>query len=97
MAGPLAAMLLTDFGADVVKVIGPDDDPDRREPGWPVWNRGKRAIRLDRSDARLQKLVGQADVCVVSETLLQLRGGPPRSGFGPGPQPPPRVCPYAPP
>ena len=76
MAGPLSAMLLADFGADVVKVVGPDDEPDRLQPGWPVWNRGKRAVRLDRRGARLRSLVDQADVCVVSERLPDLRGGP---------------------
>ena len=33
IAGPLAAMLLADFGADVVKVEPPEGDPARALPG----------------------------------------------------------------
>ena len=36
--------MLADFGADVVKVEPPGGDPARSDPGFVVWNRGKRSI-----------------------------------------------------
>ncbi len=67
MAGPAAAMLLADNGAEVVHI-----DP----PGGPRWtaqadevlNHGKRRVRLDLEDqadlAEATRLVGSADVVV---------------------------------
>ncbi|WP_079430596.1 CaiB/BaiF CoA transferase family protein [Streptomyces katrae] len=54
-AGPYAATLLGDYGADVVKVEHPDGDPARRygaqADGVPVWwkvvARNKRSVTLD--------------------------------------------------
>lgn len=69
VAGALAAMLLADFGATVVKVEPPGGDPARDEPGFPFWNRGKRSVVLDRAaDAgHLERLLAGADVCVVTD------------------------------
>jgi len=48
LAGPLAAMLLADLGADVVKIEGPAGDIMRRVPGAFVGcQRGKRSLALD--------------------------------------------------
>src|SRR5437868_6032288 len=47
IAGPLAGMLLADFGADVVKVEPRGGDPARSLPGFAVWNRNKRGIMVD--------------------------------------------------
>src|SRR2546423_15473483 len=70
IAGPLAAMLLADFGAEVVKVEPPGGDPDRAEPGFSVWNRNKRSMVLDPGAAadrgRLAGLLAGADLCVSS-------------------------------
>jgi crotonobetainyl-CoA:carnitine CoA-transferase CaiB-like acyl-CoA transferase len=44
IAGPYAAMLLADQGADVVKIEPPAGDPARGVPGFRVWNRGKRSV-----------------------------------------------------
>jgi crotonobetainyl-CoA:carnitine CoA-transferase CaiB-like acyl-CoA transferase len=70
IAGPMAAMLLADFGADVVKVEPPAGDPDRARPGFRVWGRGKASLVLDpasgRDQDRLRDLLGRADVCVAS-------------------------------
>src|ERR687896_809922 len=60
LAGPLAAMLLGDLGADVVKVERPDGGDDTRAWG-PPWrgedatyylglNRNKRSVALDLAD-----------------------------------------------
>jgi crotonobetainyl-CoA:carnitine CoA-transferase CaiB-like acyl-CoA transferase len=38
IAGPLAAELLAEHGAEVIKVERPEGDPYRKEPGFVVWN-----------------------------------------------------------
>jgi len=47
IAGPFAATLLAEQGAEVIKVERPGGDPMRNEPGFMVWNRSKRTITLD--------------------------------------------------
>ena len=70
MAGSVATMVLSDFGADVIKVEPPNGDPFRTHPTSLMWNRGKRSVTLDmktpqgREQAR--DLALQADVVVVS-------------------------------
>jgi formyl-CoA transferase/CoA:oxalate CoA-transferase len=78
MAAPFATQILSDFGAEVVKVESlPDGDPSRRSGTDFVggdsavflnWNHGKRSIALDlRTDAGLdvaRRLVARADVVV---------------------------------
>ena len=50
ITGPLAAMLLADMGADVIKVEPPDGDPfrsfskDGYSPQFVAYNRGKRSV-----------------------------------------------------
>jgi crotonobetainyl-CoA:carnitine CoA-transferase CaiB-like acyl-CoA transferase len=80
LAGPLAAMLLGDLGADVVKVERPDGGDDTRAWG-PPWrgdeatyylglNRNKRSLALDLGDPRdvelARRLAGRADVLIES-------------------------------
>src|SRR3954467_13574353 len=80
LAGPLAAMLLGDLGADVVKVERPDGGDDTRAWG-PPWrddeatyylglNRNKRSIALDLGDAHdlalARRLAERADVMLES-------------------------------
>jgi crotonobetainyl-CoA:carnitine CoA-transferase CaiB-like acyl-CoA transferase len=76
IAGPLAGMLLADFGADVVKVEPPAGDPARALPGFAVWNRNKRGIVVDTTTAtgrkRLDTFLAGADVCIVSRRDTQL-------------------------
>lgn len=78
IAGPLAAMLFADFGADVVKVESPEGDPYRSSPGFAVWNRGKRSIVADLSTSRgartVEELLDGADVCVANSVLDALAG-----------------------
>ena len=82
IAGPSAAVILSDFGADVIKVEPPDGDHWRRghrvppqpladDPyPWHLANRNKRgmAIDLKSPEARkiLEKLVKWADVLIVN-------------------------------
>jgi crotonobetainyl-CoA:carnitine CoA-transferase CaiB-like acyl-CoA transferase len=50
VAGPIAGMLLSDHGADVIKIEPPGGDPWRDRPGAATWLRGRRSIELDLHD-----------------------------------------------
>ena len=71
VSGPHAAMILSDQGADVIKVETPEGDIMRRggmTPGFVSSNRGKRSIVLDlkRPEALsvLHRLIAVSDVLV---------------------------------
>ena len=70
IAGPMAAMLMADHGADVVKIEPPGGDPFRNLQGYKVWQRGKRSVVLDlKSEAGredLLHLLADADILVES-------------------------------
>jgi crotonobetainyl-CoA:carnitine CoA-transferase CaiB-like acyl-CoA transferase len=88
IAGPAAATMLSDFGADVLKVEPPSGDPlrvmyqlpgapaaDRNYP-WELDSRDKRSLVLDlkntEAQAVLHRLVAQADV-FITNLPLQVR------------------------
>jgi formyl-CoA transferase len=67
--GPVAAMLLSDMGAEVVKIEPPDGDPWRSmQGGFLAYNRGKRAVSIDLKKEKgkeiAKKLISGADVLV---------------------------------
>ena len=80
VAGPSAAAVMADWGAQVIKIEAPGGDatrafaPDtREEPGNPIFvneNRGKRGIVLDLKQPRsrdvLLTLLGHADVFITN-------------------------------
>src|SRR3954453_8683710 len=82
IAGPSAAVILSDFGADIIKVEPPSGDLWRighkipPQPAaknaypWPLANRNKRGITLDLKSPSaqqvLERLVQWADVLVVN-------------------------------
>ena len=47
MPGSIATMIMSDFGAEVIKVEPPGGDPFRDWPGGVQWNRGKKSVVLD--------------------------------------------------
>jgi crotonobetainyl-CoA:carnitine CoA-transferase CaiB-like acyl-CoA transferase len=82
VAGPAAAGVLADWGADVIKVESPAGDPMRRlfsllsghgqheSPPFDLDNRGKRSVVIDLSNADglevMDRLLGTADVFVTN-------------------------------
>lgn len=66
-AGPMAAMLLADFGAEVLKIEPPGGDRVASWPGYQMWNRNKRRLALDiagEGRERLEALLAAADVAI---------------------------------
>src|SRR5436853_2007253 len=84
LAGPYCAMLLGDFGADVIKVERPGSGDQARGWGPPfvsgesayflAANRNKRSIEIDYDDPRgaeiLQRLLQSADVFLSNQPSL---------------------------
>lgn len=70
IAGPMATMVLSDNGADVIKIEPPAGDSFRDMLGYRVWQRGKRNAVYDLKDeaerAEFLDLVKTADVLVES-------------------------------
>jgi crotonobetainyl-CoA:carnitine CoA-transferase CaiB-like acyl-CoA transferase len=75
-AGPMAAMLFADFGAEVLKVEPPGGDRVQPTPGYQMWNRNKRVMTLDvAGDGRegLEGLLAAADVAIFDFSPQRMR------------------------
>lgn len=83
LAGPCAATILSDYGADVIKIEPPAGDRHRSiaadhpsEFSWQLTDRNRRGLALDitRADgyAVLMRLLERADVFVVNFSAAQL-------------------------
>jgi crotonobetainyl-CoA:carnitine CoA-transferase CaiB-like acyl-CoA transferase len=74
VSGPMAAMVLADHGADVVKIEPPGGDPfrdrGRSRLGYKTWQRGKRSAIFDLKNAGdlalFEALAAQADILIES-------------------------------
>ncbi|HEY2710362.1 MAG TPA: CoA transferase [Caulobacteraceae bacterium] len=68
VVGPMAAMLMADFGAEVLKVEPPGGDRYAARPGYQMFNRNKRRLTLDLDDpagrAKLEDLLAAADLAI---------------------------------
>ena len=68
LSGPMAAMLLADFGAEVLKLESPQGDRAKDWPGYVAWNRNKHRLTLDLAAEadreRFDNLLAGADVVV---------------------------------
>src|SRR3954451_20271774 len=71
VSGPMAAMLLGDFEAEVVKVEPPGGDRLKDHPGYQVFNRNKQVVTLDLDTAdgleAARALIAGADVALFSD------------------------------
>ncbi|HEX5380578.1 MAG TPA: CoA transferase, partial [Phenylobacterium sp.] len=78
IAGPMAAMLLGDFGAEVVKIEPPSGDRLRDHPGYQVFNRNKGVLSLDLETpaglAAARDLIARADVALFDHAPGRLEG-----------------------
>ena len=67
-AGGVATMVLSDFGAEVIKIEPPGGEKLRDAPGAIQWNRGKKSVVLDLKppdgQRKAQVLAQHADVVV---------------------------------
>ncbi len=70
MPGGIATMVMSDFGAEVIKVEAPSDEKFRESPGAIQWNRGKKSIILDlktpQGREKAHKLARLSDVVIES-------------------------------
>ena len=68
IAGPYAAMLLAEQGAEIIKIEPPNGDRARALPGFHVWNRSKRTtvadLATDGGRERLRALCAGVDVLI---------------------------------
>jgi crotonobetainyl-CoA:carnitine CoA-transferase CaiB-like acyl-CoA transferase len=71
VAGPMAAMLLGDFGAEVIKVEPPGGGRLKDHPGYHAWNRNKQVLTLDLATpaglAAARDLIALADVALFDD------------------------------
>lgn len=67
-AGSVAALQLSEAGAEVIKIEPPGGSPQRRSPSFAIWNRGKKSVVLDLANvaerASLDELLAAADVLI---------------------------------
>lgn len=83
IAGPVAAWLLAEQGADVVKVEPPGGDPYRAHPGSAVWHRSRRSVELDlRHPSGVDHLLGLVDG---ADVLIEAHAPAAMTEFGVGP------------
>ena len=68
IAGTYAATILSNFGAEVIKVESADGDPFRNSQGFINYNRGKRGLGIDLKEpagkAAFLEMARQADVVI---------------------------------
>ena len=70
MPGGVATMVMSDFGAEVIKVVPPQGEKFAEFPGALQWNRGKKSVVLDLKSPQgrnqAQRLARNSDVVVES-------------------------------
>ncbi len=68
MVGPMAAMMLGDLGAEIVKVEPPGGDRWKARAGYQAWNRNKQVVTLDLDApagmAQARSLIAGTDVAL---------------------------------
>ena len=78
IAGPMAAMLLSDFAAETVKVEPPEGDRWQGKAGYQAFNRNKQILTLDLENAqdlaRARELIAGADVAIFDHAVDAILG-----------------------
>ena len=69
----MASLLLSDNGAEVIRVEPPGGDARRSLPAWRLWNRGARSIVLDPAVAADRAAAGA--LIDTADVLLEAQGG----------------------
>ena len=81
VAGALAAMLLADFGAEVLRIEAENGSTLARSPGYEALNRGKRVLRHELPDegeevtAELRAVLAGADVVIFDKSPSAMQAG----------------------
>ena len=69
-AGGVATMVMSDFGAEIIKVEPPGGEKFRNSPGSIQWNRGKKSVVLDlktrEGQENARQLARRSDVVIES-------------------------------
>jgi crotonobetainyl-CoA:carnitine CoA-transferase CaiB-like acyl-CoA transferase len=77
MAGQVAGLMLSELGADVLKIEPPRGEPTRGQATFANWNRGKRSLELDLTTpagrAALDERLAGADVLLHQFTPSQAK------------------------
>ena len=72
IAGGYASMLMAEQGAECIKVESIEGDPARELPGFKVWNRSKKGIKLNLATEEgreiVYRLAKKADVFMKAST-----------------------------
>jgi crotonobetainyl-CoA:carnitine CoA-transferase CaiB-like acyl-CoA transferase len=83
IGGPLAAMLLGDLGAEVIRLEQPGN-PDSELPGAVMWSRNKTIVRAEADDPKIRSLAAGADLVLTSSDMTAIRLGlDPTASFAP--------------
>ena len=69
----MASLLLSDNGAEVIRVEPPGGDARRGLPAWRLWNRGTRSVVLDPAVAADRTSAGT--LIDAADVLLEVQGG----------------------
>ncbi|RMB83756.1 CoA transferase [Streptomyces shenzhenensis] len=79
ITGPLAGMVLGDFGAEVIRLAAPHDPEDRARPGAVAWHRNKTVVPPERGPAlaAAADLVLTCDGATAATLGLSLDAEPP--------------------
>ena len=67
-AAGLATMILADFGAEVLRIEGPGDDPLATLPAAPMWMRNKHLLKLNLADPSQRETFD--DLCSAADVFI---------------------------
>src|SRR5687768_15638546 len=70
MAGPMATMILADYGEEVIRLEPPGGDPWWEHLAYLLWNRGKKSVApewdTEQGRSKVRELIAGADIFIES-------------------------------